>query len=126
MEMILNTIRLINNDQNVEWNCQDVEFMEEHLAIGFINPLDFKKLYLVPSLKLHISNNHGDVIVNFKQDSKIPEGIILMPVSLWANQVTYVKNNNIIYKNIKVNVEGTRDPPTKLNELIEKIKSDKI
>ncbi|MBY9006953.1 MAG: hypothetical protein KGD63_09350 [Candidatus Lokiarchaeota archaeon] len=122
MEMILNTIRLIDYDQNKEWIHNDIESMEDNLAIGFINPMDFKEMYLVPSLKLRISNKYGDIIIKFKQGKDIPRGIILMPISMWSNQLSYVENKNIIYKNIKVQVEGTRDSPTKLIELINRIK----
>ncbi|MBY8981666.1 MAG: hypothetical protein KGD57_01845 [Candidatus Lokiarchaeota archaeon] len=123
MDMILNTIRMNDYDQNNQFISADIESLEENLAIGFINPLDFKEMYLVPSLKLRLSNNYGDVVINFKQDENVSRGLIIMPVSIWSNQLTYTENNNIVYKNIKVKVEGTRDPPTKFIELVNKIKN---
>lgn len=122
MELKLNTVRLFEHDEAREFTFADIEEMEEKLAIAFINPEDFEEMYLVPSLKLHISNENGEIIVKFKQDEKVPKGTILMPVGIWANQLTTVEGGDIHTKYIKVDVEGSRDPPTKLRELIERIK----
>lgn len=113
---------MIDHDQATEFMFGEIDSMEEKLAIAYINPSDFEEMYLVPSLKLHISNDHGEVVVNFDQDEKIPKGTIVMPVSIWSNQLTSIRNGNIINKNIPVEVEGTRDPPTPLKDLILKIK----
>ncbi len=122
MELKLNTVRLFAHDEAREFSFSDIDNMEENLAIAFINPEDFEDMYLVPSLKLHISNESGEVVVKFKQDETVPKGTILMPVSIWSNQLTTVKNDEIFVKHVKVEVEGSRDPPTKLKELIERIK----
>lgn len=122
MELSLNTVRLFDYDEAREFLFTEIEKMEENLAIAFINPEDFEEMYLVPSLKLHISNENGEVNVRFEQDEKVPRGTILMPVGIWANQLTGVKNGEIQTKHVKVEVEGSRDPPTKLMELIERIK----
>jgi len=122
MELKLNTVRLFEHDEAREFTFTDIEEMEENLAIAFINPEDFEEMYLVPSLKLHISNENGEIIVKFEQDESVPKGTILMPVGIWANQLTSVEGGEIHAKYIKVDVEGSRDPPTKLKELIERIK----
>lgn len=122
MELKLNTVRLFDHDEPREFTFSDVDKMEEKLAIAFINPEDFEEMYLVPSLKLHLSNENGEIVVRFKQDDDVPKGTILMPVSIWANQLTSVEEGEIQVKHIKVEVEGTRDPPTKLKALIERIK----
>lgn len=120
--MKLNTVRLFEHDEAREFTFSDIDTMEEKLAIAFINPEDFEEMYLVPSLKLHISNENGEVVVKFEQDEDVPKGTILMPVGIWANQLTSVEDGEIQAKHVKVEVEGSRDPPTKLKELIERIK----
>jgi formylmethanofuran dehydrogenase subunit D len=122
MELKLNTVRLFDHDEAREFTFADIEEMEEQLAIAFINPEDFEEMYLVPSLKLHISNENGEVVVKFEQDENVPKGTILMPVSIWSNQLTGVEGGDIQAKHIDIEVEGSRDPPTKLKELIERIK----
>jgi len=122
MELRLNSIRLIEHDQAEEFTFGEIEKMEENMAIAFINHEDFEEMYLTPSLKLHLFNEHGEVVVRFEQDEKIPKGTIVMPVSIWSNQLTSTKDGKLLNKNIPVNCEASRDPPTPLKELIEKIK----
>jgi len=123
MKLLLNPVRMMDHDEAREFALGDIDSMEEELAIAFINPKDFEEMYLTKSLKLHISNEHGEIIVKFEQDGDVPVGTILMPVSIWSNQLTGIKDDSLINKNVPVKVEASRDPPTKLKELIEKIKS---
>ena len=120
--MIVNTVRMVNNDQVHEFSFGDNQSLKEKLAIGFLNPKDFEKLGLTSELRIKINNNYGQVIIEQNQDINIPQGTILMPVSIWANQITFIENNQPIYKNIKVNVESTTEPVLDFNELITKIK----
>ena len=121
MEFKLNSIRRIDNDQVKEHAFGTEQSLEERLAICFINSKDFEKLNLVPSLHLKISNKEKDVIVKVEKDEKVPEGMVLMPVSIWANQLSVVQNNELIYKNIVVNMEATRDPIMKYKEIMQKL-----
>lgn len=123
MKMLLNTVRMVDYDQAREHTFGDEKSLKENLAIGIINPEDFKKLNLTPSLHLKLSNEFGEVIVNVKENKDISQGIIIMPVSIWANQLTGVIGNEIIYKNIVVNVESTRDSVLSFKELILSIKN---
>jgi formylmethanofuran dehydrogenase subunit D len=45
-----------------------------------------------------------------------------MPVSIWANQITGFENNELIFKNIKVNVEATRNSVLTYENLLKSIK----
>ena len=45
-----------------------------------------------------------------------------MPVSIWSNQLTEILNDNLVYKNIVVSVEATREPILKFKEIIQKIR----
>lgn len=122
MDMLVNTVRMIDNDQAKEYSEGDNQTLTEKLAIGLINPEDFKNLNLTQGLNLKLISNFGSVIIKALQDKNVPLGTINMPVSIWANQITGIENNELLYKNIKVNVEATRDSVLGLEELIYSIK----
>ncbi len=122
MDMLVNTVRMVDNDQAKEYSEGDNNTLTEKLAIGLINPEDFKNLNLTHSLNLKLISNFGSVIIKALQDKNVPLGTINMPVSIWANQITGIENNELLYKNIKVNVEATRDSVLGLEELINSIK----
>ena len=121
MEFILNSIRRIDNDQVKEHAFGTEQSLEEKLAICFINPKDFEKLNLVSSLHLKISNNEKHVIVKVEKDDDVPDGTVLMPVSIWSNRLSVVQNNELLYKNIVVNMEATREPIMKFKEIIQEL-----
>ena len=113
---------MVDHDQAREYAFGDEKSLRENLAVGILNPEDFKKLNLTSSLNLKISSEYGEVIVQNKQDENIPEGIIIMPVSIWANQLTGIIGNEPIYKNILVKVEPSRDSILTIQDLISFIK----
>lgn len=118
---MLNSIRRIDNDQVKEHAFGTEQSLEEKLAICFINPKDFEKLNLVSSLHLKISNNEKHVIVKVEKDDDVPDGTVLMPVSIWSNRLSVVQNNELLYKNIVVNMEATREPIMKFKEIIQEL-----
>ena len=121
MEFILNTIRRIDNDQVKEYTFGTEQSLEEKLAVCFINPKDFDKLNLVSSLHLKISNKEKHVIVKIEKDGNVPAGTVTMPVSIWSNRLSEVLNNELLYKNVAVNVEATREPIMKFKEIIQEL-----
>ena len=121
MEFKLNSIRRIDNDQVKEHAFGTELSLEEKLAICFINPKDFEKLNLVSSLHLKISNKEKHVIVKVEKDDDVPEGMVLMPVSIWSNRLSVVQNGELLYKNIVVDVEATREPIMKFKEIIQEL-----
>jgi len=121
MEFILNTIRRIDNDQVKEFTFGTEQSLEEKLAVCFINPKDFDKLNLVSSLHLKISNKEKHVIVKIEKDGNVPAGTVIMPVSIWSNRLSEVLNNELLYKNVAVNVEATREPIMKFKEIIQEL-----
>ena len=121
MEFILNTIRRIDNDQVKEYTFGTEQSLEEKLAVCFINPKDFDKLNLVSSLHLKISNKEKHVIVKIEKDDNVPAGTVTMPVSIWSNRLSEVLNNDLLYKNVAVNVEATREPIMKFKEIIQEL-----
>lgn len=122
MKMIVNIVRMVDHDQAKEFAFGDEKSLKENLGIGFINPSDFEKLGLVKSLRIKLSNSFGNIIIKQEQDENVPEGTVLMPVSIWSNQITGVEKEEIQYKNIEVEVEATRDPVPEYKDLILKIK----
>ena len=122
MDFILNSMRKIDNDQAKEYVFGTEQSLVEHLAICFINPKDFEKLNLVSSLHLKISNEERSIIVKVEKDEKVHEDTIVMPVSIWSNRLSLVKNSELLYKNIVVSVEATRDPVTKFKEIMEELR----
>ena len=122
MDFLLNTIRRIDNDQVKEYSFGSEQSLEENLAIAFINPKDFDKLNLVSNLHLKISNKQRNIVVKIEKDENIQEGTITMPVSIWSNQLTEILNDELVYKNIVVSVEATREPILKFKEIIQKIR----
>ena len=118
---MLNSIRRIDNDQVKEHAFGTEQSLEEKLAICFINPKDFEKLNLVSSLHLKISNKEKHVIVKVEKDDDVPDGTVLMPVSIWSNRLSVVQKNELLYKNIVVNMEATREPIMKFKEIIQEL-----
>jgi len=121
MNFILNTVRRMENDQSKEFSLGDKKSLVEKLAIAFINPKDFDKLNPISKPNLKISSNYGKIIVKGIADEDVPEGTILMPISIWSNQITGVENSELIYKNLGVDVEVTEEQINDLNSLINKI-----
>ena len=124
MEFILNTVRKIDYDQTKEFTFGDKQSLEQNLAIAFLNPKDVSELKLPKETNINIANEVGSIVVKVIEDENIPEGTILLPVSIWANQLTQVRDNEIFYKNIKVYIETTDEPYTKYKDIINKIKGD--
>ena len=126
MEMILNTIRLIKYDQGREFSFGDDLSLKENLAIGLLNPKDFKKLNLSSDSNIKIISQFGEVIVKAKADEleEVPLNIINLPISIWANQLTGIEHNELLLKNIKVNVEATTEQILDFNEILRLIKGN--
>jgi formylmethanofuran dehydrogenase subunit D len=122
MKMTVNTIRMVDNDQVREYTFGDNSSLKEKLAIGFINPQDYNMLKITLNLNLRLSNNFGTVVIKPKEDNDVPVGIINIPVSIWANQITGIENNEPIFKNIAVNVEVTSEGVIGIEELLNSIK----
>ncbi|MFX0164434.1 MAG: molybdopterin dinucleotide binding domain-containing protein [Candidatus Hodarchaeota archaeon] len=121
MEMILNTVRMVDYDQVKEYSFGDDNSLKENLAIGIINPKDFNKLKLTSDSNLKLSNENGEAIVKVKQDERIPLGTVVMPVSIWANQLTGINNEILILKNLKTNAEATRETVLDIKDLLKTI-----
>ncbi len=122
MEMVVNTVRMVDNDQSKEFSFGDDISLKEKLAIGLLNPADSKNLELTPKMNLKLSNEYGQVIIKITENENIPSGTILMPVSIWANQITGIREDQLIFKNIKVHAEVTEENVLDIKDLLSIIK----
>ncbi len=122
MKLRLNTSRKLDNDQAREQAFGDDTSLKENLAIAFFNPLDIKELNIKSDTNVLISNDNGSVVVKCKVDEKLPQGMVLMPVSIWANQITFVLNDDLIFKNIIVQIEPTEEKVLEYEDLLQKVK----
>ncbi|GAH32153.1 unnamed protein product [marine sediment metagenome] len=71
MDMLVNTVRMIDNDQAKEYSEGDNNTLAEKLAIGLINPEDFKNLNITQSSNLKLISNFGSVIIKALQMRKL-------------------------------------------------------
>ncbi|MFW9771700.1 MAG: hypothetical protein ACFFFB_21560 [Candidatus Heimdallarchaeota archaeon] len=122
MELILNTVRRMENDQAKEYAFGDKTSLKDNLAITFLNPTDLGKINLGSKPHLKISSKFGEVIVKGLEHENVTQGTILMPNSIWSNQITGIENLELKYKNIIVNVVPTEEPITSFDTIIQKIK----
>ncbi|MGV9173995.1 MAG: molybdopterin dinucleotide binding domain-containing protein [Promethearchaeia archaeon] len=122
MKLKVSSIRMLENDQAREYTFGDNESFRDKLAVASIHPDDFEELGMTKSLPLHLENENGEVNVWVKKDEEVPKGYIYMPVSIYFNQISGVKNGEIIYKNVECEAFPTRDQPLKRDEIIKKIK----
>jgi formylmethanofuran dehydrogenase subunit D len=122
MDLILNTVRRMENDQTKEFATGDKNFLKEKLAVVFLNPSDSVKINPNKKSNLKISSNFGRVIVRGLVDEDVRKGTILMPNSIWSNQLTGIENLELKYKNIIVKLESTEEPITDFNTIMQKIK----
>jgi formylmethanofuran dehydrogenase subunit D len=122
MDMIINTVRKIEHDQAKEHAFEDDKSLKENVAIAVINPENLKNLNLQSNSNLKITSQFGNVILRVQEDKDIPKGMIYIPVSIWANQLTGIINDQLIYKNLKASVEPSSEPVLDFKELLLKIK----
>ena len=121
MEMILNTVRKIDHDQIKEFLFGDDRSLQENLAIGFLNPKDYNSLNLSAISNIKVTSKFGSVILKPIEQDKVPQLTIYVPISIWANQITGIIDDEVIYKNIKVNVEKTENSIKTIDEIIKNI-----
>ena len=124
MEMLLNTVRKVDNDQLREYTSGDNNSLQEKLAIGIFNPEDMENLIIKENSRVKMSSKFGSVIVNVKQDKNVPKGTIIMPVSIWSNQITGVENKELVFKNIEAKVESTQEPVLSFEDILNSIKGN--
>ncbi len=124
MQLELNTVRMVDYDQLREFASGDDNSMKNHLALGLLNSEDYKSLKLSHESKLKVISKYGSVIIKAEQLKDVPKGMIILPVSIWANQLTGVENDELCLKNISVKVELTNEPILDIEDLLKAIKEN--
>lgn len=122
IKFLLNTVRLMENDQTKEYGLGDIDSLEEKLALTFLNPNDYESINPSKKPNLKISSKYGEVVVKVVEDENVHEGTILMPISIWSNQLTGVKGTKLIYKNISVDLEATEQKLDDFKSILKKIR----
>ncbi len=125
MEILVNTARLIRHDQASEHAFGDYETLKKKVAIAFMNPNTMRQLNVKNHSNVKIISEHGSVVLTAKEEDSIPEGIVTIPVSIWANQITGIIEDELIYKNFKAKIEPTTEPVPSFEDLINKLKGAK-
>jgi len=118
MEMVINTVRKIDHDQAKEHAFEDDKSLKENVALAVVNPENLKNLNLQNNSNIKITSQFGNVILRVQEDKDVPKGMIYIPVSIWANQLTGIINDQLIYKNLKANVEPSNEPVLDFKDLI--------
>ncbi len=111
---------MVDFDQAKEYAFGDYKEIHKNLAMCFLNPNDFSALGLKEGLNLHIRGKYGEVVLYSQKKQEVPEHMLIIPVSIWANQITGIENDQLTYKNIEVEVEPTSTPVLTYSELISK------
>jgi formylmethanofuran dehydrogenase subunit D len=122
MKFLLNTVRLMENDQMKEFSLGDKDSLEANLALAFLNPKDYKSINPNKKPHLKISSKYGEVLVKVIEDEDTPEKTIVMPISIWSNQLTGVEGAELIYKNILVDLEATEQKLDDFKSILKKIR----
>lgn len=122
MDLLLNTIRMVDHDQARELSFGDEKSFKDKLAIGIINPETLKKLNINVKDNIKISSTYGSIVVRVKEDKDLPQNVVIMPVSIWANHITGAIQDKLFNKNLQITVENTNDPVEEYKDLIKKLK----
>lgn len=121
MKFLLNVQRKVDYDQARELTFGDNASLKDKLAIAILNPEDFKALNLTNNSRVKLISQFGQVVVAAKEEKDTPKGMIIMPVSIWANRITGIEEDYMVYKNIEILVEPSSDPILTFEELIKDI-----
>ena len=113
---------MVDHDQARELSFGDEQSIKDKLAIGILNPENFKKLSISENSNIKIHSEYGEVVLKVKEDKDLPLNMIIIPVSIWANQITGAIQNKLFNKNLQITVENTNDPVEEYKDLIEKLK----
>ncbi|MFX1328432.1 MAG: molybdopterin dinucleotide binding domain-containing protein [Promethearchaeota archaeon] len=123
MKFILNIQRKVDYDQARELTFGDSISLKEKLAIAILNPNDYKKLNLTKDSRVNLISQYGQIVVSPKEEKGVPEGMIIMPVSIWANRITGIEEDQLVFKNIEILVETSDKPILTFQELIQEMSS---
>ncbi|MFX1275642.1 MAG: molybdopterin dinucleotide binding domain-containing protein [Promethearchaeota archaeon] len=118
MKMLLNSVRKVDNDQAKEHSLGNDSSLKDNLAIALLNTDDYNKLNLTSTSNIKITSEFGSVILKAKPEKHVPLGNLYVPISIWINQITGTIKNELVFKNIEVNVEPIDEPVLEFKDLL--------
>jgi formylmethanofuran dehydrogenase subunit D len=101
---------------------QSVQYVE-------INPKDAEKLNIKEGDTVKLATNVGEVIVNWKPDERLDQGLVFFPYGIWANQLynSFTYGTGMpSFKGIKAKLSLSKSKQTtSLEEILNKMRSEK-
>lgn len=123
MKLLLSTIRELKYDQKILINELSEKELKDNIAICLIHPETYNKIVSKSGVNLKLTTSYGSVVLKPIWDESIPLEMIYVNKSIWANQITGVFKNKILFKNLEVEVEPTEKDVPEISNLLEKMKN---
>jgi formylmethanofuran dehydrogenase subunit D len=93
-----------------------------------INPKDAEKLNLKEDDTVKLATEVGEVIVNWKPDERLDQGLVFFPYGIWANQLFDSITDGTgmpSFKGIKAKLSvSLGEQTTSLEEILKKMRSE--
>lgn len=122
MKLRLTTIREFEHDQKSLINELSEDEFIKRVAVCIIHPETYNKIVPKSGLNLKLTTKYGSVVLKPEWDESIPLEMVYVNKSIWANQITGVFNDKILFKNIEVKVEPSEENVPNIADLLIKIK----
>ncbi|NHJ87079.1 MAG: hypothetical protein FK734_16570 [Asgard group archaeon] len=94
-------------------------------AVCYMDPKDMEKMGFTENQNVKIQTSEGEIVVKARLSKDAPhEGIIFMPLGIYANWITPPGNAGIgvpHYKGIKAIISATKEKVPEVDELIKKL-----
>ncbi|HUU79202.1 MAG TPA: molybdopterin dinucleotide binding domain-containing protein [candidate division Zixibacteria bacterium] len=94
-------------------------------AVCYLDPNDMEKLDLIENSNIKIKTSEGEIVVSARFSKDAPhEGIVFMPLGIYANWITPPGSAGIgvpQYKGIKAIISPTKEKISSVEELINKL-----
>lgn len=98
-------------------------------AVCYMDPRDMEKLELEENSRVKISTSEGEIVVFARLSKDAPhEGIIFMPLGIYANWITPIGTAGIgvpHYKGIKAIIAPTPEKVPSVEELLKRLSEKK-
>ena len=93
---------------------------KDTLAICYVHPKDMKVLGIKEG-NLKITSEFGEVVVKaVESEREAEEGLIILPLGPWANQISGIFKEKLQLKSLKVKVEVTKEQITDIKSFFRK------
>ncbi|MHA1377245.1 MAG: molybdopterin dinucleotide binding domain-containing protein [Candidatus Helarchaeota archaeon] len=108
IRLLASIVRTVSQSVVSDKSVESSEY-KDALAVCYIHPQDIKNLGIKKG-NIRITSEFGSVVVKaIETEKEVDEGIIILPLGPWANQISGVVNKNIKLKNFDVKLEVTNE-----------------